>query len=365
MPLLCYFYYSCSFSPIHPIRLFVLFVHAFALLPYITLLTRLAFSILIPTPYNFWPFLPSLELTVSSPPLSLTQPYFLHTALPRFRPGFCNYQPVVDPRPRSPVGQESADEYSSPQWPPAPSSDSIHTDDSSPVYNYESLADFPVDFSLDYGDVVSENTHPLYEHIKDPRNTERDFASDSICNFDSLYGSESDLQTGAHTESDTPVSGTAEGPGCITPYKNIDVMMTFSNNISAMNSFHSGKRAHAHPDHTANKARTSKELPPLPTCYLYHPKNCPLHKGAPPRLSPIGALSPPQRSGAPPLGATGSSLSSPLFPRSHTLPALAAPLYYPNLYPPVPPTAPPLPPKLYQAPLQSRVASKISLSAYI
>lgn len=140
--------------------------------------------------------------------------------------------------------------------------------------------------------------------------------------------------------------------------------MTYSNSISAVDSLCSEKRIRSRTDQSSNKARTFKELPPLPTYYLHHPKNCPLHRGAPPRLSPIGALSPPQRSGVPPQGAAGSGLSSPLFPRSHTLPALAAPLYYPNLYPPIPPRAPPLPPKLYQAPLQSHVASKISLSLH-
>ncbi|XP_040900875.1 RUN and SH3 domain-containing protein 1 isoform X2 [Toxotes jaculatrix] len=162
--------------------------------------------------------------------------------------------------------------------------------------------------------------------------------------------------------SDTPVSVTVEAPGCTTPYKNIDVMMTYSNSISAIDSLYSETRTNSHTDHNSTKARASKELPPLPTCYLYYPKNCPLHKGAPPRLSPIGALSPPQRPGEPPPGSAGSCLSSPLFPRSHTLPALAAPLYYPNLYPPIPPRAPPLPPKLYQAPPQSRVATVRSVS---
>lgn len=178
-----------------------------------------------------------------------------------------------------------------------------------------------------------------------------------MCNFDSLYCGGSEKQNRTHTKSDSPSGGTTEASGCITPYKNFDVMMTYSNSISATDSLYSEKRTHSHSD----KARTYKELPPLPAYYLYHPKNCPLHRGAPPRLSPIGALSPPQRSGAPPSGAVGSSLSSPLFPRSHTLPALAAPLYYPNLYPPIPPRVPPLPPKLYQAPPQSHVASKISL----
>lgn len=186
-----------------------------------------------------------------------------------------------------------------------------------------------------------------------------------MCNLDSLYCGDSEKQNGTHAKSDTPISGATEAPGCTTPYKNIDVMMTYSNSISAVDSLYSEKRTRSHTDHNSSKARTYKELPPLPSYYLYHPKNCPLHRGAPPRLSPIGALSPPQRSGAPPSGTAGSCLSSPLFPRSHTLPALAAPLYYPNLYPPIPPRVPPLPPKLYQAPLQSHVASKISLSLHL
>ncbi|XP_045901648.1 uncharacterized protein rusc1 [Micropterus dolomieu] len=289
--------------------------------------------------------------TVSSPPLSLaqsSQPYFLHTAFPSYCPGYCNSQPFADPRPLSHVGRESTDKYCSTQWAPAASSAAIHRDDSSTDlssgFNYESQADCDVD-SPDYGNIF---------------NTHRDFESDSISNFDSLYCSASEKQSDTHTNSDKPVSGTTEAQGCTTPYKNIDVMMTLSNSVNGMDSLYSGK--HSHTDPNSNKARTSKELPPLPTYYLYHPKNCPLHRGAPPRLSPIGALSPPQRSGAPPPGAAGSCLSSPLFPRSHTLPALAAPLYYPNLYPPIPPRAPPLPPKLYQAPPQSRVATVRSVS---
>ncbi|KAF1387968.1 hypothetical protein PFLUV_G00085410 [Perca fluviatilis] len=287
--------------------------------------------------------------TVSSPPLSLaqsSQPYFLHTALPSYRPGYCNSLPFADPRPNRHAGREATDKHCNTQWAPAASSACIHRDDSSTNinsgFNNESLDDFGVDSPCDYGNIL---------------NTHKDFASDSICNFDSLYYSDSDT----HIKSDTPVCGTTEAPGCTTPYKNIDVMMTYSSSISAMDSLYSEKRTHSHTDNNSNK-RASKELPPLPTYYLYHPKNCPLHKGAPPRLSPIGALSPPQRSGVPPPGTAGFGLSSPLFPRSHTLPALAAPLYYPNLYPPIPPRAPPLPPKLYQAPPQSSVATVRSVS---
>ena len=245
------------------------------------------------------------------------------------------------------MGRESTDEPCDTQRAPAASSACIHRDDSSPDlspgFNYESQADVCLDSPC--GNIF---------------NTHREFASDSIRNFDSLYCSDSKPRYGTHIKTDTSFSGTTEGPGCTTPYKNIDVMMTCSNRISANDSTHSAKRTHSPTD--GNKARTYKELPPLPTYYLHHPKNCPLHRGAPPRLSPIGALSPPQRPGAPPSGASGSCLSSPFFPHCHTLPALAAPLYYPNLYPPILPTAPPLPPKLHQAPPQSHVASKISLS---
>lgn len=211
-------------------------------------------------------------------------------------------------------------------------------------FNSDSMVDVCVDSPFDNAEIF--DTHP-------------DLPSDSSCNFDSLYCSDSETQNGTKATSGTPPDGTAEAPGCTTPYKNIDVMRMHSNTVSAVDSLNSGKRAHPHPD--SSKARRYKALPPLPTYYLYHPKNCPLHRGAPPRLSPIGALSPPHRSGVPPPGTAGSCLSSPLFPRSHTLPALAAPLYYPNLYPPMPPTAPPLPPKLYQVPPQSHVTSKTTL----
>ncbi|CAJ1062321.1 uncharacterized protein rusc1 isoform X1 [Xyrichtys novacula] len=284
--------------------------------------------------------------SVSTPPLSLSQssqPYFLHAALPPSHPSFSNCQPFADPRPNSHAGRESTDKHCNTQQASADSSACVHRDDSSTDagsrFNYESLADFGVDSPCEDEDFL---------------NTHNNFESDSICNLDSLYCSESDT----HSKADTNVSGTGDVPGCTTPYKNIDVMMTYSNSISAMDSLFSERHTHSHTD----KERTSKELPPLPTYYLYHPKNCPLHRGAPPRLSPIGALSPPLRSGAPPQGSAGSNLSSPLFPRSHTLPALAAPLYYPNLYPPIPPRAPPLPPKLYQAPPQLHVATVRSVS---
>lgn len=187
-----------------------------------------------------------------------------------------------------------------------------------------------------------------------------DLTSESSCNFDSLYCSDSEAQNGTKAASDAPPDGSSEAAACTTPYKNIDVMKMYSNGTSAVDSLNLLGQTRPLPD--SSKARRYKALPPLPTYYLYHPKNCPLHRGAPPRLSPIGALSPPHRSGAPPPGTAGSCLSSPLFPRSHTLPALAAPLYYPNLYPPIPPSAPPLPPKLYQVPLRSRVTSKTTLS---
>lgn len=310
------------------------------------------------------------ENVVSSPPLSLahsSQPYFLHTAAPSYCPGYSNSQPHAGPRPHKHVGRESTDKHCTPQWTSADSNTDI-----SSGFTYESLADVIVDSSHPYGNKFKLNIDSAYQYISDSKAKEHlDFGSDSIVNLDSVYCSYSETHTNKHKHNDshTPVSGSTEVPGCTTPYKNIDAMMTYSNLLSAQDSLYTSsteKHTYSHTasltDHNSNKIRTSKALPPLPTCYLYHPKNCPLHRGAPPRLSPIGALSPPYRSGAPPPGVGDSCLSSPLFPRSHTLPALAAPLYYPNLYPPVPPRAPPLPPKLYQAPPQPRVPSKISLS---
>ncbi|XP_061572879.1 uncharacterized protein rusc1 isoform X2 [Cololabis saira] len=245
------------------------------------------------------------RIAVSSPPLSLarsSQPYFLHSALPAFRPGYCNSQPVAGPRPRSHVGQESTDKRSITQGAAAAGSACIQRDDSSSAISsglkHDSLVDLGAECPLDSGSIFKKNTHSAYRCISDSKISKGDFTSDSISNFDSLYSSDSKKRADAHAKSDTSFSGTSEAPVCTTPYKNIDVMMTYSDSISAADSLYSEKRSHA--DQSSIKARTSKELPPLPTCYLYHPKNCPLHRGAPPRLSPIGALSPPQRTGAPP-----------------------------------------------------------------
>uniref|UniRef100_A0A8C5ET47 RUN and SH3 domain containing 1 n=1 Tax=Gouania willdenowi TaxID=441366 RepID=A0A8C5ET47_GOUWI len=283
-------------------------------------------------------------MAVSSPPLSLaqsSQPYFLHSAIPAFRPGYCPSHTPVTHRPDVHDGQEFKDKQPS-------------TDVLSDGFSFESLDDLGVDSPLKYEDVCNHDTNMINNLTSDLKSEVRDIVSDSLCNFDSLYSSESDQLCDAVTESGLAVSDTIQDPGCTTPYKNIEVMMKFSNSVFATDSLYSTK--------CGNKARTSKELPPLPSYYLYHPKNCPLHRGAPPRLSPIGALSPPHRSGAPSSEAASSTLSSPLFPRSYTLPALTAPLYYPNLYPPIPLRAPPLPPKLYQAPLQSHVTTVRSVS---
>ncbi|XP_028985832.1 uncharacterized protein rusc1 isoform X2 [Betta splendens] len=302
------------------------------------------------------------RITVSPPPLSLqqsTQPYFLHAALPPYRPGYRSPQPSAGPRPHGHVGRES------PRAPVAGSARSRKDGSSTDFlseFDYESLADFGVDCPRDLGNIFTPNTHSAHQHRSDYKTNAWDFVSDSVGNFDSLYCSDSDQKNDPTAEPDMSVNGTADGSGCTTPYKNIDVLMTYSRSINPVDSLYSETHTHSHKDPHSNKARTSKDLPPVPTYFLYHPKNCPLHRGAPPRLSPIGALSPPHRSGAPPPGAAGYCLSSPLFPRSHTLPALAAPFYYPNLYPPIPPRPPPLPPKLYQAPLQSRAATVRSVS---
>ncbi|XP_054638889.1 uncharacterized protein rusc1 isoform X1 [Dunckerocampus dactyliophorus] len=249
--------------------------------------------------------------TVSSPPLSLTrppQPYFLHNAPVSCHPGHVH----INSRPHAHVGRESLDL----QWAQA---------DTDSVFHCERRDDLD---SHNCGKEFKQNTAKQdFSHYR------INDSWDSQPNLDSLYCSDK-----------TSITVTNAAPGCTTPYKNIDVMMTYSCNPKKPT------------DYNANKTRASKELPPLPTYYLYRSKNCPLHGGSPPRLSPVGALSPPQRSGA------GSNLSSPFFPRSHTLPTLAAPPYYPNLYAPIPPHAPPLPPKLYQASRQPRVATVRSVS---
>nr|XP_057939450.1 uncharacterized protein rusc1 isoform X1 [Doryrhamphus excisus] len=236
---------------------------------------------------------------VSSPPLSLTQPpqpYFLHNAPVSCHPGHV----LINSRPHAHLGRESLDL----EWAQA-EADSV----------------FRYDLDPDKRGNATKQTFSDYR------------INESQSNVDSLR------------RGDQPsIAVTNAAPGCTTPYKNIDVMMTYPRNPKKPT------------DHSANQTRTFKELPPLPTYYLHRSKNCPLHGGSPPRLSPVGALSPPQRSGA------GSELSSPLFPRSYTLPALAAPPYCPNLYPPVPALAPPLPPKLYQASRQPRVATVRSVS---
>ncbi|XP_061838889.1 uncharacterized protein rusc1 isoform X2 [Nerophis lumbriciformis] len=249
--------------------------------------------------------------TVSSPPLSLTQPpqpYFLHTAPSNGHPGRFH----INARQNAHAGRESLDS----RWAQADF-------DLDSVFSNDSRAGFDAQYRE-----FKQNAAAFY--FNDYRIQD---SWDSPTNLDSLYCSD---------KAGLAVPNAA--PGCTTPYRNVDVMMTYSCNPKKQT------------DHSTNKIRASKELPPLPTYYLHRSKNCPLHGGSPPRLSPVGALSPPHRSGA------GSDLSSPLFPRSHTLPALVAPLYYPHLYPPMPPCAPPRPPKLYQASRQPRLASKISIS---
>ncbi|XP_055084182.1 uncharacterized protein LOC117383745 isoform X1 [Periophthalmus magnuspinnatus] len=251
-------------------------------------------------------------------------PYFLHSADQSLYPNFGN--PFLDARPRNPVGRKAPSNPHMGVWNNAPSSDCVYRHDISTDTNSEYLEDFGIDSICDYRDYELENTQSVYKQTHDPKSIE------STNNLDSLYCSNSVKQS------------TPGAPTCPTPYKNIDAIMRYNNSSEFE------KRQLSHRD------KAFKELPPLPAFYLYHPKNCPLHRGAPPRLSPIGALSPPQRSGIPP----HSGLSSPLFPRSHTLPALAAPLYYPNLYPTLQSRAPPLPPKLYQE--RSHVATVRSVS---
>ncbi|XP_028836036.1 uncharacterized protein rusc1 isoform X2 [Denticeps clupeoides] len=133
-------------------------------------------------------------------------------------------------------------------------------------------------------------------------------------------------------------SSSTQNQGDTTPYKNIAMLR-----YASVAAHRAGDKTHVDVDSLyASDSFLNQSVPPadrsqipsLPGYYLYHPKNCPLHKGAPPRLSPVGAISPPHRSGPLGPGADMSRLCSPLFPRSHTLPALAVPFYFPYLYSP-------------------------------
>ncbi|XP_073703449.1 uncharacterized protein rusc1 isoform X1 [Garra rufa] len=176
---------------------------------------------------------------------------------------------------------------------------------------------------------------------------------DSIRNDDSLYSDARYTSTSLKlfTDPEPPPDINTLTEGDITPYKNIDmqtyIAMRNLKNRSYVNKnsykdadslFDLNSKPPINPffDHNSNENTTqnNQQLVSFPAYYLYHPKNCPLHKGAPPRLSPVGAISPPHRSGPPVPGTDVARLCSPLFPRSHTLPALAAPLYYPYLYTP-------------------------------
>ncbi|TSR75294.1 RUN and SH3 domain-containing protein 1 [Bagarius yarrelli] len=209
----------------------------------------------------------------------------------------------------------------------------------------------------------------LYKYTDTKKNNSRYYRTEFGNNIASSYKNRLDNDDSLHccddkykmkTTTDTKSTSTY-ADGNTTPYKNIDVIRfvnaeklnRLSDTKEDVNSMYTFETTGV-PGSVGNTFSHQKILQdsshssPFPTLYLYHPENCPLHKGSPPRLSPVGALSPPHRVGPPSPGANMSHLGSPLFPRSHTLPALAAPLYYPYLYTPQAP-APlkePLAPKL-------------------
>lgn len=171
---------------------------------------------------------------------------------------------------------------------------------------------------------------------------------DSMKNEDSLYYNDKYTRNTLKlfTDPEPPTTGmNTLTEGDITPYKNIDMQsyitmrnlknQSYANNKDSQFDLPS-EPLYTHPDHNSNETPTQnrQDVLSFPAYYLYHPENCPLHKGEPPRLSPVGAISPPHRSGPPVPGADVARLCSPLFPRSHTLPTLAVPLYYPYLYTP-------------------------------
>ncbi|XP_065117315.1 uncharacterized protein rusc1 isoform X2 [Paramisgurnus dabryanus] len=190
----------------------------------------------------------------------------------------------------------------------------------------------------------------FYEHDSENKKSNSVYNNelDSTKNDESLYYNETYKRNTLKlfTDPEPPTYINTLNDGDITPYKNIDMesyitmrklkIQSYANNNDNKDTQNQFNSLYLCSDHNSNKTTTQnkEQILSFPAYYLYHPKNCPLHKGAPPRLSPVGAISPPHRSGPPVPGTDVARLCSPLFPRSHTLPALAAPLYYPYLYTP-------------------------------
>ncbi|XP_049336566.1 uncharacterized protein rusc1 isoform X1 [Astyanax mexicanus] len=327
---------------------------------------------------------------VSSPPLSLafpdplpSSPYYLHSTPPSQPPLFY----------RSDFYRSQSKAYPFPQVSRIPT-DSIRDTYPDSLYRSENGGEFScrhknpfsanansssssiIDSLYQYSQ-YSEKKAKLqsYDYEKDSIHASNHFTSegascyDSNCNVDSLY-CDNKYKTKTLTFVDFPqpdISTLTDGN--TTPYKNIDMINLINagklNDLSDASAKDSSKVEESSTSWFATRSyekasdKTMENKPQMfPTLYLYHPKNCPMHKGAPPRLSPVGAISPPFRAGSLSPGADVSRLASPLFPRSHTLPALAAPLYYPYLYTPRAPA--PLPePKLHS---QQRPSPPLSLT---
>lgn len=295
-----------------------------------------------------WP----LSDEVSSPPLSLALPSALHSPY------------YLHSGPRGPLFYRS-NVYKSPREGP---SDSIRDcgrslSRSDAGKRAESLCRHQNQHSGVIDDGNSDDlVDSLYDYShgsKSVKDQVLNCKTDFIRNYGSLYNShlESKSSVDSSYYSDDKTKTFHDDPtyteGNITPYKNIDIIRNYAKEISKQldpnETFGFDSNETNVPLTFNQKTVTDRsQISSFPSFYLYHPKNCPMHKGAPPRLSPVGAISPPHRTGPPAPGASMCDLFSPLFPRSHTLPALSAPLYYPNLYTPRAPAPPrePLAPKL-------------------
>ncbi|XP_058249648.1 uncharacterized protein rusc1 isoform X2 [Hemibagrus wyckioides] len=304
---------------------------------------------------------------LSSPPLSvalpstLPSPYYLHSSSPTQAPLFYRSDFYRNQSKALSLQERSRDSLC--RMNPASDSitgytDSIFCTDSK---KYQETLCNHENPSIGYGNNSDSFMDSLYQYSDIKKSKSCYCRTESVSNLGSVYENRIDLDSNVDSlycgdkyrmkMIDTPSTSTYDD-GNTTPYKNIE-MIRFVN-AEKLNKQKSGGNKDTKEDVNSMFSREETSVPgsvcntfsdqkilqdtshssPFPTLYLYHPKNCPLHKGAPPRLSPVGAISPPHRAGPPSPGATMSGLCSPLFPRSHTLPALAAPLYYPYLYTP-------------------------------
>ncbi|XP_023662046.2 uncharacterized protein rusc1 isoform X1 [Paramormyrops kingsleyae] len=260
--------------------------------------------------------------TVSSPPLSLALPS------PQSFPYFLHPEPQIPP-----LYQAGA--YRAPTRGTGQNSQGVASTGPISLSQIDSLYCADPESPIDSLYCTDENS-----------NVDSLYCTDGNSNVDVVPSGDLDRKTLLCSYS-ADGEGCTDTEGCTTPYRNIEAII-YSKTKRQTETCRRQARLDDHQTTDVDENCNQLVLCPVvkgpcpdpPAWYFYSPKSCPLHQGASLRLSPIGAISPPQRWGLPSPGADVSRLHSPLFPRSRTLPALSAPLYCPFLHHPTSAIAP-------------------------